>query len=294
MKKAPLIMGIILIALTIMAPGPPDKAEKLKIDDSDWDISPSFDPESLTYSADIFGVDCKFGIATAGEHADFQIRITLSGVKIEDNDYDNAWSVTDEVSFHKDPDDIKDEDGYIGIDVDPVSWNGDDDGGFIVNEVALALIGPNESPLGDVITVDTGWTLIGGPSFDAPVMIDGQDWDYDPDAKAIIVPLLADADLVGILQEEGYQVRVDVDVWNLDGSEAGSGSGQKDVVKVDPIDWDYVQIQPALAVLDDDVEWNGDDDGSGIVSGSIELITPDGSVVSTITFEGQVVGFVIH
>lgn len=294
MRRALLVIGIGLIALAVVPAGPSERAEKLKIDDDGWDLTHSFDAEDLTYAAEIFGIDCRFGIATAGEHADFRVQVLLSGVKIDENGYDSSWSVTDGIGFQKDPDDIKDEDGYIGVDLDPLSWNGDDDDGFVVTGVALTLLGPNDSPLGETLNVDTGWTLINGPLFDAPVMINDQDWDYDPDTNAIVVPLLAGAGEVDALQEQGYRVRADVDVRNLDGSAAGAGSGSTDVVKIDDQDWDYVPIQPALAFLDDGVEWNGDDDGSGIVSGHVDLLAPDGSVASTITFEGQIVGFVIH
>ena len=300
MKKVLLTICIILVALTIMAPAP-DKAEKLKVNDQDYDIEPFFYKDEVTgeykYGADVssIGIDCKFGLATAGEHADFKIGVTMSGVKYDNNNWDSNWSETVFTKFEKDPEDTKDEDGYIGIVLtDKVSWNGEDDGsGFVVNEVAFALMGPSDQSIGEASTIETGWVLINNPSRNPPsVMVDDEDWDYDP-KFGIIVPLLAYGNIVDILQKEGYEVAVEVDVWNTDGSPAGSGRGSTDIVKVDEQDFDYVQIEPVDAALTS-VEWNGDDDGTQIVSGTIEIIDSGGTVISTTKFENQPVGFVVH
>ena len=159
MKKVLLVIGIILVALAVIASGPPDQAEKLKIDDSDWDITPFyiFNDETGLYDigVEIDGIDCKFGLATAGEQADFTIGITLAGVKIDGQDWDIYWSEAVEVRFEKDPDDTRDEDGYIGVILtDLVSWNGDDDGdGYFVQEVDIGLITPGGNTLSEVPTI---------------------------------------------------------------------------------------------------------------------------------------------
>jgi len=62
---------------------------------------------------------------------------------------------------------------------------------------------------------------------------------------------------------------------------------------VDGKDEAYVQIEPVFATLTS-VEWNGDDDGGGIVSGTIEIVDPLGDVISTTRFENHIVGFVVH
>ena len=56
MRKALLVMGVLLVALSVMAPGPPEKAEKLKFDDNTWDS------ETSQFTVDM---SCQFGIATA-------------------------------------------------------------------------------------------------------------------------------------------------------------------------------------------------------------------------------------
>lgn len=299
MKKSWFIFVAFLTALAVMAPGPPEKAEKVRINDQDWDIQPFFYPNAdgtFTWGLNLDGIDIKYGIATAGEHAAFNLGVTLSGVMIDDNNWDLDWSRTILVSFSKDPEGVKDADGYIGVVTDEISWNGDDDGsGYVVDQVALALVAPGGTPMGESCAVDTGWVLIAGSNFDAPVMIDDNGWDYNHEHNAIVVPLLAQSSLLDDMQSLGYLVTIDVDVWNLDGSFAGSGRGTREIVAVDPIDWDYVQIQPVFATLDSDVGWNGDDDGSGIVTGLIDLVDPaTGNVVNHMVFTDQTVGFTIN
>jgi hypothetical protein len=186
----------------------------------------------------------------------------------------------------------KDPEGYIAIEPTLIEW--DRDGGIFEGAASvtasISLVGPSGNVQGDVIV--TPPTIIEVMWPDSPVKHENTGWDYDPENDAIVVPLLAHSGIVDIITK-GYQVEVDVDVWNLDGSDAGSGEGSAAIVKIDGQGGEYVQIQPALAVLDDGVSWNGDDDGSNIVSGTITLVS-NGTVHSITTFEKQEVGFVIH
>jgi hypothetical protein len=276
MKRPLAALVAVLVALTVMAPGPPDRAEQLKVDNGTWEIEPFFDNSTggSIYGVTLAGLECKYGLATAGEHADFQIGVTLSGVAYDNNEWDYGWSQDVTVAFHKDPTATKDSDGYIGILADPVSWNGDDDGSqFVVDEIALSLVGPSGQTVGQATTVDGGGTMITGPTFGTPVKMDQNGWDYSPELGAIVVPLLAAADQVDDLASQGYQVSVDFSVifphpGGVDGTASGSGSTPI-LMTIEPSpDLEYVQIEPLTTST---VEWNGDDDGSGIVNGTLTL-----------------------
>jgi hypothetical protein len=282
MKRPLAALVAVLVALTVMAPGPPDRAEQLKVDNGTWEIEPFFDNSTggSIYGVTLAGLECKYGLATAGEHADFQIGVTLSGVAYDNNEWDYGWSQDVTVAFHKDPTATKDSDGYIGILADPVSWNGDDDGSqFVVDEIALSLVGPSGQTVGQATTADGGGLVVSGPSYSVPVKMDQNGWDYNPDLGAIVVPLLAAGDQVDDLETDGYWVHASVSVRVLDASGtkigSGSGEGSADIVKVDDMDYDYVRIQPLLA---ESVDWNGDDDGSGIVNGTLTLYDMNGTL----------------
>jgi hypothetical protein len=298
MKKAFLIFGALLIALAVVAPGPPEKAEKVRIDTQGWDVQPFFHSNSdgtFTWGVNLDGIEVKYGLATAGEHAEFTLGVTLSGVMIDSNGWDLDWDQTLQVGFSRDPDGGRDADGYIRVLADPVAWNGDDDGaGYIIDRVSLTLVGPSGAPMGEPSAADVGRVLIAGSSFNTPVMIDDQDWDYDPEHSAVVVPLLAASGHLSEMQRLALRVTLDVEVWNLDGSFAGSGRGSGGIIGIDDSDRDYVRIQPVLATLDEGLSWNGDDDGSGIVTGLIDLVDPAGNAVSRATFTDQTVGFMIH
>ena len=79
MKKALLVIGIILVALSIMAPDN-EKAEKLKVDGHGWDNVSQFTVD----------MSCQFGIATVAEaNGKF-----LADVTLDIFDYDqNGWDL---------------------------------------------------------------------------------------------------------------------------------------------------------------------------------------------------------
>ena len=62
-------MGVLLVALSVMAPGPPDKAENLRVDSNDWErvLDTNTNKYVSTFTIDM---SCKFGLATAAEHND--------------------------------------------------------------------------------------------------------------------------------------------------------------------------------------------------------------------------------
>jgi hypothetical protein len=278
MKKVLLVIGFILVSLTIMAPNP-EKAEKLKVNGHDWDRDPAQFVVSLT---------CQFGTATAGEHADFKI-----GANITIAADGKTYQLVGERNIVKAAGAEKDADNFIAIEPLTIDWpEGKNFEGVASVTSSVSLVGPSGNVQGDPV-IYTDSVLINDP-LSPDVMIDDEDWDYDPEKNSIVVPLLADSKLVDFLQAEGYTVTVDVKVLNIDGSIAGSGSGSGNIVKVEDQDYDYVPIKPVFALLGEGVKWNGDDDGSGIVSGTILVLDPDGKVISTTTFDYITVGFVIH
>jgi hypothetical protein len=275
MKKTILLAGLLLVLFVLVLFAPPqDKAEKLRHEDNDWDRDGQQFIVQMSY---------KFGIATAGEHADFKARTTLT---IDTGE--NVYTATGERVIQKVEGVDKDPDGYIEIEPTYIKWDSGDFEGSTTVTSSISLVGPSGNVQGDVIV--TPPTIIEVMWPDSPVKHDDNNWEYDPLEGDIIVPLLAHPDKVDFLQNEGYQVTVEVDVSG--DYLTGSGKGSAAIVKHDDQGWDYVQIQPVLA--DASVEWNGDDDGSGIVSSTIGLVRPDGSVYSTTTFGPQTVWFVTH
>ncbi len=144
MKKALLVMGVLLVALSVMAPGPPDKAEKLRFDDNNWDRQWSYydDPDSII---GIFYLDVKmsskFGVATAAEHSgQFKVSLFLSGKYIDNSHWDTTTSEVEIIKTGT----PKDEYGFFELVTQTVEWNGDDDGSHIVIDyIALNLISPS-------------------------------------------------------------------------------------------------------------------------------------------------------
>jgi len=275
MKKTTLLSCLLLVLFVSVLPAPEEKAEKLRHDDNGWE------KEGQQF---IVQMSCKFGIATAGEHADFKVRSILTI-----NAGGKEYTETGERNIQKVEGASKDADGYIKIEPLEIPW--DRDGGIFEGaasvQASASIVGPSGNVQGDVIVTPT--TMVEVEGLASPVKMDDNGWEYDPKNNEIIVPLLARADIVDFLIKEGYQVTVYVDVSG--DFLTGSGKGSTPIVKVNPGDWDYVQIQPVLA--DAVVKWNGDDDGSGIVSGTIWLVK-DETIRSTTTFGPQTVWFVTH
>ncbi len=171
MKKVLLVMGVLLVALSVMAPAP-EKPEKLKHENTGWDYLSKFD-EPNVYLVYVDGLSCQFGIATAGEHADFRVALVLTGKKY---DYEtgvwDTWAerTTENLAITK-VDGAPKVDGFIAIESGWVGWNGDDDGdGYIVQEVGVSLV----TPSGNEMTSLPSFTLeqemiILGPGFDGCV-----------------------------------------------------------------------------------------------------------------------------
>jgi hypothetical protein len=113
--------------------------------------------------------------------------------------------------------------------------------------------------------------------------IDTQGWDYDPDRESILVPLLSKFGIATAAEHAGFTAYVSVTVEWMDGTVTGAGTGSgaiefdgesrgKDhIVSIDPI---FVESP----------SWNGDDDGSGIVTGIVRLVGPHGNTLSTTSF----------
>jgi hypothetical protein len=227
-------------------------------------------------------LSCHFGPATAGEHADFKVQTELAIVA-----GGNSYDLDAERNIQKVEGAVKDADNFIVIEPLRVYWpEGESFKGVAAVTGSTSLVGPSGKVQGDAV-VSSGRVLVNIPG-SPEVMHDGNDWDYDPNTKSIVVPLIANPDIV----DKGYEVTVVVNVWNNDEklTFAGSGSGSTDIVKVDEQDFDYILIEPVFAKLTS-VEWNGDDDGSGIVSGSIVVKDPSGKEISNTTFENHIVGF---
>jgi hypothetical protein len=286
MKKALLTIGIILVALSVMAPDK-EKAEKLRIDDQGWDSGTS---------SFVLNLSCQFGMATAAENSGkFTIRATID---IFDHDGNSLDTIVEEgLEINKVEGADKDTDHYVKIEPLELSWdrNGDIFEGVVSVTASASLVGPSGNVQGDAV-VSTDEVLINHPSYPS-VKINDEGWDYDPVKKAIVVPLLVDAKIVDFLIEKDYQVEVDVDVWNIDAddniiSPAGFGEGSATIEVIPGQGGEYVQILPVLAVLDDGVSWNGDDDGSGLVSGKIKIFS-ELTTYSITSFMNQIVGFVI-
>lgn len=141
MKKVLLTLGIILIALSIMAPAP-DKAEKLKHEGNGWDR------EGQQFVIKMF---CKFGIATAGEHANFTTLTELTINAGEKTYY--LESIGDNIQKVAGAD--NDADGYIEIEPTKIAWDREGFEGVAKTEASITLLSPSGNVMGDaVIGVD--------------------------------------------------------------------------------------------------------------------------------------------
>ena len=126
MKNILLTIGIIFIALTNIGFAGP-RAEKIKFDDDNW----TYDPETGLLQVPLL---CRYGIATAGEHANFK-----ASVYVEIHNLDGSLAGTGRGSGQIEIiEDSWDSEHYVGIapvlvEISSADWNGDDDGSSTVN-----------------------------------------------------------------------------------------------------------------------------------------------------------------
>jgi hypothetical protein len=278
MKKVLLTIGIILVALAVIAPAP-EKAEKLKFDQNDWDR------ENQQF---VVSMLCKFGIATAGEHADFTTKTTLT---VDTNTGGDPYTLTASNGISKVEGAEKDADGYIAIEPTTIAW---DPKGFTDNAkvtASVSLVGPSGTVQGDPVVVTEEVKIEGPP----PVKFEDNEWDYEPEYKEIVVPLLADPNIV----DKKYTVVVNF-TMTMTGEEYQYGSKNPDLYPTfielkDDIGGEYVRIKPVYSIQIGSLEWNGDDDGSGIISGTVDVFKPgDGGLHDTFSVENLKISFLKH
>ena len=144
-----------LMSLFTMGPAP-DKTEKLRHDDTSWDsVGQQF----------VVSMSCKFGIATAGEHAGFTARTTLVI-----NTGGDPETVTGETVIQKADGAQKDADGYIAIEPTYIQW---DRGGFAGTasvESSTELVNPSGNVMGDAVTSVTD-IIIEPPEPEEPYVV---------------------------------------------------------------------------------------------------------------------------
>lgn len=137
MRKALVTFLLILLSLMLMAPCKV-KGQKLRIDKIGWDNAAS---------SFIIELSCKFGIATAGEHADFKIRTVVDIFDMDGNQWD---TVIDKHGFGKIEGAEKDADGFAQIEGQDVDWDRNGfPGGYAI--ISVELLGPSGNTIGDII-----------------------------------------------------------------------------------------------------------------------------------------------
>jgi hypothetical protein len=106
-------------------------------------------------------------------------------------------------------------------------------------------------------------------------------WDYDPLTGQLQVPLLSKYGIATAGEEAEFMASVYVEVYNLDGTLAGVGEGSGQISKIgeswDPED--YISIAPVYVNLISE-NWNGDGDGTSIITGWVNLENSNGAVLS--------------
>ena len=235
MKKALLIIGIILVTLTIMAPDT-SKAEKLKIDNQDWDRDPA---------QFIVKLSCQFGAATAGEHADFKVGATMT-VKAGEKTYDLAG----ERGIQKVDGAVKDADNFIAIEPLRIDWiEGKDFEGIAFVTFSVSLVGPSGNSVGT--TTETHTIFILGP---ASVRFDDNEWDSE--RSELVLSMSAKESTIAFGDKFGWCVSA-VDLWvndkQVDGNHWNSECRPiKKVPGAEPDKDGYIAIEPLR------IFWNHD------------------------------------
>ena len=140
MKKKLQLVGffvlVLIVSLTSIAAAS-DKTDKLKVDEQNYDI------EAGQF---IIQMSSKFGIATAGEHANFTVRTELT-IKAGANSYD----LSGERGITKVEGAVKDQDGFIAIEPIKVLWDSQGFTDYADVATRVSLVGPNGKVIGDAI-----------------------------------------------------------------------------------------------------------------------------------------------
>ena len=120
------------------------------------------------------------------------------------------------------------------------------------------------------------------------LIFDDTDWDYNPRTSQLEIPLLSSFGIARAGERAGFTVNVFVEIYNLDGSLAGvgEGSGEIQIIGDSRTAKQYVRIAPVYADVPA-ADWNGDDDGSSIITGWIEVETSKEKLIHKTSAEGM-------
>ena len=136
-KTIPLSCLLLVLFVSVLFAPPNEKAEKLRHDDTSWDN------EGACFTLSML---CKFGQATAGEHANFTVRTTLV-IKAGGNTY----TLYGERNIQKVEGASKDADGFIAIEPTTIAWDRQGFTGDAGVTTSLQLIGPSGKPIGEPV-----------------------------------------------------------------------------------------------------------------------------------------------
>lgn len=144
------------ISVKVRAPGPPDQAEKLKVNGQDWDR------ESAQFVIDM---SCHFGAATAGEHVDFKVEAKLTVKEGE-----KTYGLAGDRPISKVDGAVKDADNFIAIEPLRIDWEQMPVGfeGSVTVIAEVSLLGPSGKVIGHPVFTTTN------------VKIEGPDIPGDP------------------------------------------------------------------------------------------------------------------
>lgn len=109
------------------------------------------------------------------------------------------------------------------------------------------------------------------------ILFSDHGWHYDSAAGRLQIPLLGQFGIARAGERLGFIVTAQIEIYNVDGSLAGvaEGSGKIDVVGSGRIDQYYVKIAPLTVDLAGE-DWYGDDDGTSLITGTVQIRTSRG------------------
>jgi len=137
-----LILGTLGLSQDVFAP-PSEKAEKIRVDDVTWDDS------SQEF---IVQLSAKFGLAQAGENANFEVCTTLSISDASGNSVGTAGPAC--TPLQKLEGATKDSDGFIALEPTRVGW--DRNGGTFTGSASVSATTELKSPSGGTVGGSTG------------------------------------------------------------------------------------------------------------------------------------------